>query len=279
MNVIDDGTRSLTAPPPPPVDPAVRTALRGQLVARLGPLVAPLPAGDPVVVTLPLLRQARSRPESLGERDAPFAWRPAFVRRSLGLAVVEACAAGRFHSPLEAAGPVAAEAVARWEETGWRIYHWEPWVAGLAPGARAVVLAEAVGWASSLWSSFDWSGMDPLPDFGGADDQWACPSTHSVRLKGRSELRLPLGPGGAAALVSVSGGCPTEGWREELAFLALTASLRSPSRPVPARVVGLWPDAGADRCVEIDETVLAAAVDRVVATVAAVVDSRRPVAA
>jgi hypothetical protein len=79
--------------------------------------------------------------------------------------------------------------------------------------------------------------------------------------------------------VSVSGGCPGEGWQEELAFLALTASLRSPSRPVPARVVGLWPDAGADRCIEVDEAALATAVDRVVATVAAVVASRRPVAA
>jgi hypothetical protein len=248
-------------------------------VARLGPLVAPLPAADPVVVTLPLLRQARSRPGSVGEREAPFAWRPAFVRRSLGLSVVEACAAGRFRSPLEAVGPVVADAVARWEETGWRTYHWEPWVAGLAPGARAVVVAEATGWATSLWSSFDWSMMDPRPDFGGVDDQWACPSTHSVRLKGRSEFRLPLGPGGSVALVSVSGGCPSEGWREELSFLALTAALRSPTRPVPARVTGLWPDAGADRCLEIDGEALAGAVDRVVATVAAVATTRRALAA
>ncbi len=79
--------------------------------------------------------------------------------------------------------------------------------------------------------------------------------------------------------MSVSGGHPPGTWREELAYLALVAALRSPDRPVPARVLGLWPDAGADRAVEIDVAALAGAADRVVATVTAVVEARRPVAA
>jgi hypothetical protein len=80
-------------------------------------------------------------------------------------------------------------------------------------------------------------------------------------------------------LVSVSGGHPPKAWPEELAYLALVASLRSPSRPVPARVLGLWPDAGADRSVEIDEAALMRAAERVVATVAAVAEARRAVPA
>ncbi len=189
---------------------------------------------------------------------------------------------------------MVADAVGRWEETGWRTFHWEPWVAGLAPGARALVVAEAVGWASSLWTSLDWSEIDPLPQIGGAGDQWVCPAVRTLRLKARPEVRVPLvgaapgagtgrnrtagyrtgGDRGAVGLVSVAGGHPPEAWREELAYLALVASLRSPSRPVPARVLGLWPDAGADRCVEIDEAALTGAADRVVATVAAVVEAR-----
>ena len=274
------------APPAAVVDEEARSALKGRLVSRLAPVVAPLPAGDTVVVSLPLLRQVQGRPESVGDHDEPFVWRPPFVRRSLGLAVVEACAAGRFRNPLDAVGPVASEALVRWKESGWRTYHWEPWMAGLGAGARAMVLAEAVAWASSLWSSLDWSTIDPVPQFGGADDQWACPSTPTVRLKGRSELRVALpGPVGQAggvsrvtgpvALVSVSGGCPSTTWREELAYLALTASLRSPSRPVPTRVMGLWPDAGAERCVEIDDGDLDDAVDRVVAAVSTVVAARQ----
>jgi hypothetical protein len=280
VNVIEPRTCHLVAPPSDPVPDGVRAELRQQLVTRLGSAVAPLPAGDPVTVTLPLIRQARLRPESLAGSEEAFTWRPVFVRRSLGLAVVEACVGGRFRTPLEAVGPVADEAVGRWEETGWRTFHWEPWVAGLAPGARSTVLAEAVGWASSLWSALDWSALPAPPRFGGADDQWVCPASPAVRLKGRSELRVPLdvpGPGrgdGAVALVSVSGGCPTETWSEELAYLALTASLRSPSRPVPSRVLGVWPDAGADRSVEIDTEALAGAAARVAATVAAVVDAR-----
>jgi hypothetical protein len=152
-----------------------------------------------------------------------------------------------------------------------------------------MVLAESVGWASSLWSSLDWSVMDNRSQIGGFDDQWVCPATHTVRLKGRSEVRVPLtgpGPGvtagetgGTVALVSVSGGCPSEVWREELAYLALVASLRSPSRPVPARVAGVWPDAGAYRSVEVDEQALMAAADRVEATVVTVVEARLSVPA
>jgi len=281
VTTVGDRTRQLVAPVTTPVPEAARRHLGQQLASRLGSLVDPLPAGGPVVVTLPVLRQARQRPESLADTEEPFAWRPIFVRRSLGLAVVEACARGRFRTPLEAVGPVTDEAVGRWEETGWRTFHWEPWVAGLAPGARAMVLAEAVGWASSLWSSLHWSSIPARSRFGGTDDQWVCPAVPPVRLKGRSELCVPVdvrGPsgrdGGTVALVSVAGGCPTDTWSEELAYLALVASLRSPSLPVPARVLGLWPDAGTDRSVEIDTGTLALAADRVVATTAAVVRSR-----
>ena len=289
MTVVEDRTRALVAPPSTSVDGDARTALRRQLVTRLSPLVAPLPAAVPLTVSLPLLRLTRATPEALGAPEEPFAWRPAFVRRSLGLAVVEACAGGRFRTPLDAVGPVAAEAVDRWAQTGWRTFHWEPWMAGLAPGSRAVALAEAVSWASSLWSSLDWTELGPRAQFGGEDDQWACPSTHTVRLRARSELRVPLdqresgavaaGNRGRVVLVSVSGGCPSEAWPAELAYLALVASLRSPSRPVPARVTGIWPDSGEARSIEIDEPALAAAVDLVVDGVAAVVDARWPVPA
>jgi hypothetical protein len=288
MTPVQDRTRALVAPASASVDEAARADLRGGLVDRLGPLVAPLAANDPVVISLPVLRQSRVRPESLGAREEPFSWRPAFVRRSLGLAVVEACALGRFPTPLDAVAPVTADAVSRWEQTGWRSFHWEPWMAGLAPGARAVVMAEAVGWASALWSWLDWSLVDRRLHFGGADDQWTCPAIRTVRLRGRAELRVPLtdpGTGTATegpapmALVSVSGGCPSDSWRDELAYLALVASLRSPSRPVPARVLGRWPDAGADRTVEVDDRALAEAGDRVVECVTAVVEARRSVSA
>ena len=56
--------------------------------------------------------------------------------------------------------------------------------------------------------------------------------------------------------------------------MALVAGLRSPSRPLPARVMGLWPDAGGYAVVDLDADTLSVAVDRVVATVESVVAAR-----
>jgi hypothetical protein len=282
-----DLSRALLSPPISSVDEPCRTHLRHRLSAAIAPLVEQLPPGDQVVVDLSLLRTARTHPEWMTREEVAFIWKPVFVRRSLGLAVVDACVSGRFRSPAEAVGPVASEAVSEWERTGWRTFHWEPWLAGLDTGARALVLAEAVSWATGLWLSFDWTLFDRPPRLGGADDQWICPAARTVRLKGRSELRVPLAtspvPTGSTvagqattpvALASVSSGRPSDDWATQLAFLALVASLRSPSRPVPARVAGLWPDAGIRLLADIDGPSLVAAADQVVATVSAVVDSR-----
>jgi hypothetical protein len=281
-------TRALLAPPVARVGEGERARVRDRLISGMAPVADRLDAGTQVEITLALLRRARSHPEGLARAEEPFAWKPAFVRRSLGLAMVNACLAGRFRTPAEAAGPVATEAVSEWRQTGWRTFHWEPWLAGLPAGARAVVLADAVTWATALWSSFEWSAFPGAPRVGGADEQWICPTVHSVRLKGRAELRVPLrpapfpsppGPEPAlppVALVSLAGGTPGPAWPDELAFLALVAGLRSPSRSVPARVVGVWPDAGTHRTVEIDGPMLNRAADRAIATVSALADAGRP---
>src|SRR6202042_1730267 len=106
----------------------------------------------------------------------------------------------RFRTPVDAAETVATEAVEEWRRTGWRTYHWEPWVAGLAPGGRAAVVAEAGTWGTAFGSTFDWREFDPAPRLGGIDDQWLLPADRTVRLKGRAELRVPVRPGGAGSV-------------------------------------------------------------------------------
>ena len=283
MNRSAEWTRLLTAPATTTVDPGARHRVGRRLVAAVREVVDGLPPGEQVVVTLPIVRKAHLRPDLLRVPDEPFGWKPIFVRRSLGLAVVAACADGRMRTPAEAVGPVAAEAVAEWGRTGWRTHHWEPWFAGLTPGAQAMVLAEAASWATSLWCSFEWATLGPLAQVGGLDDQWTSPAPRPVRLKARSELQVPLMTAGqpswegepgrpAVALVVLSSGIPGDGWEEELSYVALVAALRSPARPVPSRVMGLWPDAGRHHAVEIDEGALNRAADRVVSTVSALVD-------
>jgi hypothetical protein len=290
MSSPEELTRSLLAPPTTSVADRMWGEVRDRLLAGVVPRAEQLAPGAPLEINLAMLRQVRSHPETVTRPDPVFAWKPVFVRRSLGLAVVQACVDGRFRTPADAAATVAAEAVEEWRRSGWRTYHWEPWFAGLAPGGRAAVVADAVTWATALWSTFDWREFDPAPRLGGADDQWVLPADRTIRFKGRAELRVPVRPGGSGsvgsgapprpeAMVSVTGGSPGDRWAEELAYLGLVAGLRSPWRPVPARVVGVWPDAGATRMVAIDDASLIAAADLVVDTVATLVDARRVAAA
>ncbi len=269
------------APPSSTIDDAGRQRVRHRLVTGAACEIERLPEGEQLEITLPLLRRALARPELLLGPGEPFAWQPKFVRRSLGLAVVQACAEGRFRHPAEAVGPVASEAVDEWARTGWKAFYWEPWVAGLSSAARAVVLADAVGWSTALWTSLDWAVFGSELRLGGPDDQWVLPTPRPVRLKSRCELRVATAPAategarvqpGPPSFVSLAGGTPSTSWSEELAFLAL-AALRA-ERPLPARIAGLWPDAGIHRIVELDEGTLERAVDRVLEVVATLVKAR-----
>jgi hypothetical protein len=275
-------SRSVVAPAPRGVDGTGRGRIRHRVVDGVAREVERLPEGEHLVITLPMLRRALARPDLVLGPSDPFAWQPKFVRRSLGLAIVDGCAEGRFRHPAEAAGPIAGEAIEEWGRTGWKAFYWEPWFAGLEPAARAVVLAEAVSWATALWTSLDWNLFGHRRRVGGPDDQWVIPGPRTVRLKDRRELAVATArPGadtspqepGPQALVSVSAGTPTPTWSEELAFLAVVA-LRADSRPLPARVVGLWPDAGTHRIVEVDEPAMERAVDRLLAVVATLVEAR-----
>jgi hypothetical protein len=139
-----------------------------------------------------------------------------------------------------------------------------------------MVMAEAVTWATTVWTSFDWDGFPAPPLVGGTDDRWECRAAPAVQLRGRAELRVavtPTAPGsrgtsgaGPQALVSVTGGCPTDGWADELAYLALVAGLRPGADAFPVRVLGLWPDTGILRTVEIGAAMVDRAVDLVATT-------------
>ncbi len=278
-------TRALLAPPMVTLEEAAWRRVGEHLRAGVARALDGLPRGPRVDVTLRSVRLAGSCPSAVGIPEPPFVWKPVLARRSLGLAAVRACAAGRYRGPAEAVGPVAEAAVEEWRRTGWRTYFWEPWFAGLGPGARAVVLAEGVGWATSLWAGLDWGLLHGRAELGRADESWTCQGSRAVRCKARTELRVasdrarrahgPQRASAGTALVSLSAGCPGAGWQEELAYVALVGGLGSSTHPIATRVLGLWPDAGIQRVVEVDEALLHAAAGRVVATVAAVAASQR----
>ncbi len=135
----------------------------------------------------------------------PFRWSPATVRRSLGLASLDACASGRYRTPAEAVASVADAAVTAWLQTGWRQFHWEPWLARLGLGARSAVLAEATTWASLLWTMLDWRWLatEDLLHVGPPLRRVTFSGRPVVRLRARPDVRIgrrdipPTPPGGA----------------------------------------------------------------------------------
>ena len=264
-------TAGLLAPPAHDIGDQLIARVRARLESGVADAVAGLKSVDPIEVGMMLLRRARYQPERLGQLDEPFAWKPAFVRRSLGLEVVRVCAEGSFRGPAAAVASVADRAVDEWRRTGFRTFHWEPWLAGLGAGARAVVLADAVTWATPIWATFNWPSLAGVAVFGGPDDQWSGPA--SVALRGRAEARIGV-PTARPTFLTVASGGPGDAWRSELAFLALVAVLAAPEEAPPSRVVGLWPEAGYRLAVEIDESALVDAVDRVIDAVAVTVDVR-----
>jgi len=265
-------TEAVIAVPPHRVARGTVENLRERLAADLAPVAAEVSRGGPLVVTLPLLCRAQARSTVVRPDDA-FVWRPFFVRRSLGAAIVDECLRGRYRSPAEVAQTVLDEAVANWRRTGARRFHWEPWVAGLPPGGRANVLADAVTWATALWSSFDWSAFPDRPVVGGPTEQWTTPEARGVRLTSRTDLRVRAsrpfdGRDGSEAftLVSVLNGAPPPPGTAVLAYPALVAALRAPWGGPPSRSVGVWPDAGHVESIDVDAAALDAAADLVVET-------------
>lgn len=151
---------------------------------------AVLTAGDAtrvdrrVTITLSTLRGHGSGTEARQQGSSPFRWQPSFVRRSLGLAALAACAESSYRSPGQAVPAVADQAVTAWNRTGELRFHWEPWLAGLGPGGRAAVLAEAISWASALWSMVDWPRLGGRTTFGGSGrpvDRFASPGRLPTR--------------------------------------------------------------------------------------------------
>ena len=72
-----------------------RARVRAQLIEGVSRAMTVHPTVGPVEITLSAVRRAHQCPEAFGRVDAGFAWKPAFARRSLGLAAVRACADGR----------------------------------------------------------------------------------------------------------------------------------------------------------------------------------------
>jgi hypothetical protein len=134
-----------------------------------------------------------------------------------------------------------------------------------------MVEAEAVTWATQLWTALEWERLTQ-PVVGGADDWWDCPGTRALTLRGRAEVRVRAG--GRPVLLVVGSGLPPARWRGAIGYPALVAGLARGERSVPARVVGLWPASGQVRILDVDRGPLQETATAVMGAVATWVDAR-----
>jgi hypothetical protein len=208
--------------------------------------------------------------------ETNFVASPVTCRRAIGLAAVARCVRGHSSSPHAAVTDVLESsledlATARDHEGAPRPPWWAEWCAGLSASGRAVVQAEAVTWATQLWTSVEWRRLPRLPVVGGRDDWWECPGPVPVVLQGRAEIRV-WNPERQVLLV-VGPGSPAKNWQTRLAFPALVTCLARGERSAPARVVGFWPSSGHVRSCEVGESIVAEAAEAAVAALRRIVDS------
>lgn len=257
------------------VQPEDLRTVRAVLAGALAPLAAEIPAGARLVLDGYRFALARRRPERCALEEQAFSPSPAACRRAVGLAAVERCVRRRAVGPAQAvtdvlaAGEDDAAAVGPGGDRR-RAQWWAPWYASLAAGGRAVVTAEAVTWATQLWSALDWDRVGRPVVVGGPDVWWDLPDSRTLVMKGRADVRARVGT--RPVLVVVGSGIPDSHARAELLFPALVAAMAGGPAGAPGRVLGLWPASGQVRVVPVDAAGLERCAEEVVAATATWVD-------
>ncbi|MGD0320172.1 MAG: hypothetical protein ABSC00_00980 [Acidimicrobiales bacterium] len=270
-------TDALLAPSAYVVRASELQELRASLLRELPPLLEGLPPNERLQMGAYELLVARYHPERCAIRRDGFVPSPARCRRAIGVAAVERCVRGRASTPQTAVAEVLESGVedlsgAAKARGGQPPPWWAEWYSGLALGGRATVQAEAVTWATQLWTALDWRRFERPPVIGGHDDWWDCPGRRQLVVRGRAEVRAWAG--NRQVMLVVASGFPGAGWRPELAHRALVVALARGEGPIPARAVGLWPASGLVRICEVDATALSEAATALVSAVGTWVDAR-----
>jgi hypothetical protein len=282
---------ALTAPAPADVTAADLERLRVRLGHDLARAVGPNAGGGggrrpPVRVDGYTIGSAARG--AVIRSPEPFRWSPWHARHAIGVAAARDCVLGPFPSP----GPAVRATITRLlaeSRGGGGERSLRGWLAGLRPGALAMVAAEATTWATHLVTAVDWDAIGPRVTIGPPDRWWDCPTVPRIALRGRADVRVttatPLPdrtagrrsaaspPGaGPSAVLTVLGGRPGPASRAELGLVALVDALRQPSGAVPSRIVGWWPECGRRLIVDVDGPLLDMTAAAVTGAVRALID-------
>ena len=258
-----------------PVDPlvAARAVAARQAAEDIPRVLADLAAARSVGRSLRLtdhdVRTALS--SSAGPSPStPFAWSARTARRGLGLSAVRSLVAGEARTPTDGARSAIAGAIHSVREGSRPASTMDRWLAGLPVAGLAVVQAEAVTWATRLWSALDWGAFGPAPDIG-RDRWWNSPHSSLLAVRSRAEVRsvvVDRDENPFSVHLVVLGGSRRPSVRAELSVVAMVEAVHAPRSLPPGRIVGWWPDSGHTVTVDVDRAALDAGVEAVAHTLA-----------
>jgi len=219
--------------------------LRAQLVARLSAVA-------------PSLRGARRRLDAYSvERESagfstPFSWGTRAARRPIGTAAARSTAQGQSPDVLRAANAEVERLCDRAARGLTRPGSLGTWLASEPASVRSLCALEAATWAAGLLALVvprEAAGT-PEVSVGVADAWFEVPGT-GLTLVGRRDAVATSGP--RASILRLRDGLPGARCVDGLLVDGLIEALGAPTRPLPARVVGAWPDAGLCVVVEFDD--------------------------
>jgi hypothetical protein len=250
-------------------DQASITEAVRQIPRSLANLAVPRPGGGPFRLTDHDVRLALTTTD-LGWPNSPFAWSARTARRGLGSTAVRALVVGDARTPTEGVRGAIAAALRSVRQGDRPASAMDHWLAGLPPASVAVVQANAVTWATRLWTALDWSSFETPPVIG-RDHWWDSPHSSLLAIRSRAEVRSQCSGGRDfpfSVHLVVLGGSRRPAIKSELSVVAMVEALRSPPTLPPGRIVGWWPDSGHLVKVEVDGAAVEAGVAAVTQTMA-----------
>ncbi len=273
---LTDALLAPAAPPPPP-------GLVGDLCRTFRHNLAETMAGHdgpPVRVDAFTIRTAGGPPRRTRQpEDDEFHWTPRRARRAVGVSAAAKVVGGRVRCPAQGAERAVVELIDDARRGACRPGSLGAWLETAPAGVVAVVVAEATAWATHLVTAVEWHRVGRPVEVGGTDRWWDLVGRPTVGLRSRVDARLTVGPLDRASTEPVAtgqarqsfltalGGRPTPGSRAELGLAALVEVLRRPSGPVPARVVGWWPECGRALVLDVGEELLTSTASAALAAV------------
>ena len=177
--------------------------------------------------------------ERAGREGGPFVWTPGSARRTLGNAALRRLRDGGGPTACGAVNDVIDEQTVRALSGHARAGSLAHWVSGLTAPVRGLVVAEALNWLHNL---YELAAVIQRPWSVAPSDAYYDVASARTSLRARRDLVVERDAG--SVLLRVRAGAPGPHAGPGLRADLVIATLSDHEGRAPARLLGVWPDAG-----------------------------------